>query len=192
MSTPDVNLLALLAYRMGAISIGHMALRHQMSWDVAPSMEVYFNGKLVIDGRATGFTNPAIESAIIHCRAILEFLGLKSSKASSTGIAERSRRTNQDDCGVENFAGLSMLTKTKALAAYPGEQLEAEAALALIFHSANKGLAHTTASFERHSGEARLLAIAFRGVPTLLVNGFYLPLNIAPPNHELTSRPRAE
>jgi len=163
-----------------------------MSWDIAPSMEVYFNGKLVIDGRATGFTNPAIESAIIHCRAILEFLGLKASKTSSTGIAERSRRTEPDDWGVEKFAGLSMLTKTKALAAYPGDQQEAEAALALIFHSANKGLAHNAASFERHSGEARLLEIAFRGVPTLLVNGFYSPLGITPPNYELTPRPRTK
>ena len=92
--------------------------------------------------------------------------------------------------GVEQFAGLSMLTKDKALAAYPGEQSEAEAALALIFHSANKGLAHTTASFKLHSGDARLLEIAFRGVPTLLVNGFYVPLEITPPSYELSSRPR--
>ena len=175
MSTPDAELLAVLEYRMEAISIGYLALRHHMSWDEAPSMEIFINGKQVIEGKATGFTNAAIESAIIHCRAILEFLGLQSSKASTTEIAERSARTKADDCGVEKFTGLSMLTKAKALSAYPGESSEAEAALALIFHSANKGLAHTTASFRRHSGDARLLEIAFRGVPTLLINGFYAP-----------------
>jgi hypothetical protein len=191
LSTPDTAILALLAYRMEAISIGHLALRHHMSWDEAPTMEVYFNGKQVIEGKATGFTNAAIESAIIHCRAILEFLGFQSTKASATEIAERSTRTRVDDMGVEHFTGLSMLTKAKALAAYPGEQHEAEAALALIFYSANKGLAHTTASFKLHSGDARLLEIAFRGVPTLLVNGFYVPLGITPPSYELASRPRA-
>lgn len=189
MSTPDAELLALLAYRMEAISIGHLALRHHMSWDMAPSMEIYFNGKQVIEGKATGFTNAAIESSIIHCRATLEFLGFRSSKTSPTEIAELSKRSKDDDWGVEKFSGLSMLTKTEALAAYPGEQPEAEAALAHIFHSANKGLAHTTASFERHSGDARLLEIAFRGVPILLINGFYTPLGITPPSYELTSRP---
>lgn len=190
MSTPDATLLALLAYRMEAISIGHLALRHHMSWDEAPTMEVYFNGKPVIEGKATGFTNAAIESAIIHCRSTLEFLGFQSVKGSSVEIAERSARTRADDMGVEHFAGLSTLTKAKALAAYPGDKAEAEAALALIFHSANKGLAHTTASFKPHSGDARLLEIAFRGVPTLLVNGFYVPLGITPPSYELSSRPR--
>jgi hypothetical protein len=190
MNTPDAAVLALLNYRLEAISIGHLALRHHMSWNEAPSMEVFFNGTQVIEGKATGFTNAAIESAIIHCRAILEFLGIKASKASAVEITERTARTNADDMGVEQFAGLSMLTKAKALAAYPGEQPEAEAALALIFYSANKGLAHTTASFKLHGGDARLLEIAFRGIPTLLVNGFYVPLGINPPSYELASRPK--
>lgn len=189
MNTPDSAILALLAYRLEAISIGQFALRHQITWDEAPTMEVYFNGKQVIEGKATGFTNGAIESAIIHCRAILEFLGFKADKGSSTRIAERSRRTITDDVGVECFAGLSMLKKAKALAAYPGEKAEAEAALALIFHSANKGLAHTTVSFIPHSSDARLLVIAFRGIPKLLINGFYVPLGIDPPSYELPSRP---
>ena len=80
-------------------------------------MEVYFNGKQVIEGKATGFTNAAIESAIIHCRAILEFLGLQSSKASATEVAEQSVRARADDLGVEQFAGLSMISKAKAVAA---------------------------------------------------------------------------
>ena len=153
-------------------------------------MEIYFNGKRVIEGKATGYTSAAIESSIIHCRAILEFLGFRSSKTSPKEIAELSDRSKKDDWGVEEFSGLSMLTKTKALAVYPGEQSEADAALAHIFHSANKGLAHTTASFERHSGDARLLEIAFRGVPTLLINSFYIPLEITTPSYELTARPR--
>ena len=37
-------------------------------------MKIYFGEMQVIEGKATGFTNGAIESAIIHCRALLEFL----------------------------------------------------------------------------------------------------------------------
>jgi hypothetical protein len=188
MSTPDAELLAMLAYRMEAISIGCLALDHHITWDEAPSMEVYFNGKKVIEGKATGFTNAAIEAAIIHCRAILEFLGLQSSKNQLTEIAELSKRTRPDDYGVEQFIGLSKLTKAKALTYYPGAHPEAEAALAFIFHLANKGLAHATSSLSSHSGDASLLKIAFKGVPILLINGFYTPLGIIPPIYELTSR----
>nr|WP_315431486.1 hypothetical protein [uncultured Albidiferax sp.] len=190
MSASDPELLALLSYRMEAIAIGHLALRHHMAWDVAPSMEIFFNGKQVIEGKATGFTNAAIESAVIHCRAVLEFLGLQASRTSTTEIAERSKRSKTDDWGVEQIADLSMLTKAKAISAYPGSNQDAEAALALVFHLANKGLAHTTTTFQRHSGDARLLDIAFRGVPVLLINALYDPLGLVPPSYELTSRPR--
>jgi hypothetical protein len=189
MNNPDPELLALLAYRLEAISVGSLALRHHMSWDEAPSMEIFFNGRQVIEGNANGFTNAAIESAIIHCRAILEFLGLQAVKASRTEISEMSVRTRTDDWGVEKILDLTMLSRVDALSAYPGQAAEAEAALALIFHLANKGLAHTTAFFKRHTGDPVLLEIAFRVVPTLLVNAFYVPLGIIPPTYELNSRP---
>jgi hypothetical protein len=186
----DAELLSLLAYRMEAIAIGHLALRHHMSWEDVPSMTVFFNGQQVIEGKATGFTNAAIESAIIHCRAILEFLGLQAAKASIAEIAERSMRNKADDWGVEKILGLKMLSKAEVLAAYSGPPKEAEAALALVFHLANKGLAHAAASFRLHSGDTRLLEIAFRGVPNLLINGFYAPLGVNLPNYELASRLR--
>ena len=191
MKTPGVEVLSLLAYRMEAIAIGHMALQHHMSWDKAPSMVVYFGGKQVIEGQATGFTNAAIEAAIIHCRAVLEFLGLQADKASNSQISGRTQRNKADDIGVEQFSGLSMLTREKAISAYPGPTMDAEAALALIFNLANKGLAHTTESFNRHGADGRLLEIAFRGVPILLVNGLYVPLGIEPPAYELKWRRRA-
>lgn len=190
MNTPGSDVLALLGYRMGAIAIGRLALRHHMSWDEAPSMEVFFDGKQVIEGKATGFTNAAIEAAIIHCRAMLEFLGLQADKTSRVQISERTRRPNADDIGVEQFSGLAKLTRLKAISAYPGPKDEAEAALALIFFLANKGLAHTTHSFKLPDRDERLLEIAFRGVPILLVNGFYRPLALEPPEYEPTWRLR--
>jgi hypothetical protein len=111
MNIPDSELLEMLAYRMNAISIGRLALCHQMSWDYTPHMEIFFDGKHVIEGKATGFTNAAIESAVIHCRAILEFLGLQAAKNSATQISEKLARNKSDDWGVERIPGLTMLTK---------------------------------------------------------------------------------
>jgi hypothetical protein len=187
MTAPDSKVLASLAYRMEAIAIGRLALRHHVSWEEVPSMEIFFDGRQVVDGKATGFTNAAIEAAVIHCRAILEFLGLQGTNSSSPGISNRPNRRN-GDLGVEQFSALSMLTREQAVAAYSGPETEAEAALCLIFQSANKGLAHMTSAFTPHSAEARHLEIAFRRVPVLLIIGFYAPLGIQPPNSELTFR----
>ena len=62
--------------------------------------------------------------------------------------------------------------------------------MALIFYSANKGLAHMSKEFDRSKADAQLLDIAFRGTPVLLVNGFYAPLGISPPDYSVKSRPR--
>lgn len=170
--------------------MGHLALRHAMSWEKVPEMRVCFDDRLVIEGLATGFTNGAIEAAVIHARAILEFLGLKAVKGSHTEITEREARRSHDDLGVEQFSGASKLTREAALFAYPGPSAEAESALATVFYAANKGLAHATASFDRDSSQSHLLEIALRGVPVLLFNAFYRPLGLAQPSYELPFRLR--
>lgn len=174
---------------MNAVSIGHLALRHEMSWSEVPSIAIYFDGKQVIEGKATGFTNGAIESAIIHCRALLEFLGLRAKDAAQ--LSERGPLTKNDDVGIEHFPGLARVSIAKAVSAYPGPACEAEAALSYVIHVANKGLAHTTERFQPHEAGNRFLEIAFRGVPALMVNNFYIPQGMEPPKYELESRPRA-
>ena len=180
--------LRLLAYRMNAVSIGHLALRHTMSWSEIPSIAIHFDGKQVIEGKATGFTNGAIESAIIHCRALLEFLGLRA--RAELQLSERPPLTRDDDVGIEHFPGLAQVSVAKAVSAYPGPANEAEAALSYVIHVANKGLAHTTKLFEPHDKGDHYLKIAFRGVPILMVNNFYIPLEMEPPKYELESRVR--
>ena len=189
MNQPNPEVVALIEYRLGAIAIGRLALRYTMSWDSVPSIKVCFDGEQVIDGKATAFTNSAIEAAIVHCRALLEFLGLGGS--TQTELFERATRAKSDDIGVEQFNGLSKLTVQRALQRYPGPKAEAEAALAYVIYLANKGLAHTTSSFTTHDSGSRLLEIAFRGVPALMVNNFYVPLGISPPDYEPKGRNRA-
>ncbi len=150
MTTPDPQLLAMLEYRLGTIELGELALRHSMLWETAPPLEVFFDKKLVFEGSANAFTNSAIEAAVIHSRAILEFLGFKA--CSTTEKIVQITHRKKDDYAVEQFGSLEMLSKERAKKAYLGPEEDAEKALALIFHSANKGLAHGTSAFERPRG----------------------------------------
>lgn len=185
---PSPEVLSLLEYRLRAVAIGHLALRYAIAWDEVPSIEILFDGKQVIKGKATAFTNGAIESAIVHCRALLEFLGLRGK--SKTELSEMLSRSKNDDIGIEHFHGLSKLTVQRAVQAYPGPKDEADAALAYVVYLANKGLAHTTSSFTKHDQGSELLEIAFRELPALVVNNFYVPLGIKPPNYKLQGRKR--
>lgn len=174
---------------MRAIAIGHLALLHSRAWEQPPSIKIFFDDKQVIEGKATAFTNGAIEAAIVHSRALLEFLGLGGSGQSN--LRELSGRSKSDDAGIEYYPGLAKLSVHAAVLAYPGPPAEAEAALAYVIYLANKGLAHTTSSFTKSDQGSALLDIAFRGVPTLVVNSFYIPLQIQPPAYELQGRKRA-
>jgi hypothetical protein len=189
MSTPSEEVLSLLAYRLHAVSIAHFALRHALAWDQTPSIKILFDGQQIVEGKATAFTNGAIEAGIVHSRALLEFLGL--SGKSQTELREVTARSRTDDIAIEQFAGLSKLSIQKAIQSYPGPSEEAESALAYVVYLANKGLAHTTSSFTKHDQGAVLLEVAFRGVPALVCNNFYIPLKIDPPRYELQGQKRA-
>jgi hypothetical protein len=183
------ELLALLEYRLRALAIGHLALRYAMAWESTPSLKVYFDELQVMEGRATGFTNAAIEAAIVHSRALLEFLGLGEGK-SRAKLRELTDGRRQDDHGIEFIPGLRRLSIADALATYPGPENEAEAALWYVIYLANKGLAHTSRSFTKHDEGSRLLEIAFRGIPVLIANNVYIRLGIEPPAYQVQGRKR--
>ncbi len=186
-SAPDEKLLAAVAHRMEAIPIGHLALLHHISWSEPASIDIYFNGQQVVGGNTMGVTNAAMQAATVHCRALLEFLGWQATGPSIAEISNRPKRLPDDGC-AQQFAGLSMVTREKALAANAGPAAEAGAALSLIFRPASKGLAHLTNSFIRCGGEVVLLEVACRGVPILLIDRFYTPIGIEPSTYELTAR----
>lgn len=187
---PSVQLEAFLEYRMGAIALGHLALSYSMGWEEPPKMAVFFDEKQVMEGKATGFTNAAIEAAIVHCRALLEFVGLIAGTTSTT-LRENSKPRREDDHSIESFDGLRRITIAEAVAYYPGPAAEAEAALAYVLYLANKGLAHTTSSFIKHDAGTTLLEIAFRGTPELICNRFYIARGVTPPDYKLQGRVHA-
>lgn len=185
MNIPTPFVLDFVAYRMHAVAIGHLALQYATGWESPPPIKVFFGERQVIEGRATAFTNGAIEAAIVHSRALLEFMGLKCASPSMLAVRAGARK---DDVVIES-TGLRKMSIEGAVRMYAGPAAEAESALAHVIFLANKGLAHTTSAFDRDTGEARLLEIAFRGVPKLVVEHFYKPLGLEEPSYEIKSRP---
>ncbi len=176
---------------MHSIAIGHLAILYTLEWSDVPPIKVFFGDKQVIEGLATAFTNPAIESALIHCRALLTFLGLSAKDAKTLQQRSGSRK---DDIVIERFTGpdgvLHKVDPKVALQAYQGSAIEAEKALAYVLHTTNKALAHSTDGFSKSNEASKLLEIAFHGVPTLMVNNFYNKMGLKSPDYELNSRPR--
>jgi hypothetical protein len=79
-----------IPYRMKAVAAFNLATRFVAHWNHQPKpLEIYFDGKLSIRGLSTAFTNPTIEAGIIHCRALLEFLGLRCDKKNPARLASK-------------------------------------------------------------------------------------------------------
>jgi hypothetical protein len=188
----DRLLNELLPYRMQAVETLNLALNLNTRWGAAP-MTLYAGDKLVVEGTLHGFTNPCIEAGMMHCRALLEFLGLCDKDGR---LGNKKRRST--DIGIEDFntssgAPLKKVTPVDAAARYPdGPRGEAENALLAVFRVTNKGLAHVTEDLNASPEHTRLIEIASRGIPVLVVGCFYKPMGLPAPNYKLTHRPRAE
>lgn len=180
-----------IPYRMHAISIFEYALKLRERWPDTPSMTMNVDGKQIMEGNLNAFTNPAIEAGLMHCRALLEFLGLCEKKGV---LSNTDRRKGKGDVGIENFSTangpLPMVTPDAALSKYTGERVEAERAFLSIIHVANKGLAHTTTGLIDDPEHGKLFRIAIRGIPSLVISYVYTPLGIPAPDYKITSRAR--
>lgn len=192
--TRDEVLSRLIPQRLDAIATLNLALRLRSSWDAPRRMKIYFDDQLQITGNSNAFTNPVIEAGLVHCRALLEFLGLRVSRTDPTKLALRGPKSQSDDWVIEDFANssgpLPLVTPQQAVSKYKGDPVEAELALASVLHTVNKGFAHITAGLVASATDIRTLEIASRGVPALVVSYLYTPLGLAAPEPSITSRPR--
>ncbi len=194
MLTQDEYVVHVIPYRMKAVAVFNLATQFLNHWERKPkSLEIYFDGKLSIRGLSTAFTNPTIEAGIIHCRALLEFLGLRCDKKNPARLTERHGKQS-DDYVIEDFSGpngpLPKITVAQAVAPYSGPKDQAERALAAVIHTANKGLAHMTSGHVVDLGDLELFEIASRGVPTLVANYFYVARGLTPPDWQLAKAER--
>ncbi|UJM93785.1 MULTISPECIES: hypothetical protein [Rhodanobacter] len=189
----DYILNRLVPYSLGAVSALALALKYRMAWDAPRRMEIYFDGKLSIEGNSNAFINPAIEAGLIHCRALLEFLGLCVQGSHLQNVKLPRRR--QDDVGIESFSNssgpLGLVTPTVAISHYSGPALQAESALLAVFHAANKGFAHFTDGFDASLVDGDAMEVASRGVPSLVISHLYTPLGLPAPDFEIKGRPRS-
>jgi hypothetical protein len=171
----------LIPYRLDAVAALRDALRLVGSWDEPKTMEISFGGRPTIQGSSTAYTNPVIEAGLMHCRALLEFLGLR---LRANKIVCCGKRVD-GDVGIEDFRDtngrqLSRLAPCLAFSHYGGDTSDAEQALVAVFHAANKGLAHITSQLS--PPDVRLLEIASRGVPALVISHLYTPMGLPPPD----------
>jgi hypothetical protein len=186
--SPEEYIRTIIPYRMKAVATFNLALQFVMRWKTPAKLEIYFNDKLAIRGLSTAFTNPAIEAGIMHCRALLEFIGLKVDPKNPDKLTAR-RGSRGDDLVIESFTGpdgpLQTVSPTIAVGSYAGPPAEAEKALAAVIRAANKGVAHTTVGHLADGDNFNHFEIASRGVPKLLISHFYTPLGLPPPDYEL-------
>jgi hypothetical protein len=180
----------LLPYRMQAVSTLNLAVRFRMKWVEPPPISIYIDGKLAVEGNLNAFTNPAIEAGLVHCRALLEFLGL----CLSSGRLSTLKKRRGGDIGIEHFRNangpLQKITPDDALNRYAGAKAEAENALIAVFQITHKGLAHITEDLIDNPEHGTLIEIASRGVPSLVISHLYTPLGLPAPNYKLAGRLR--
>jgi len=188
MLTTENYLKEVIPCRMKAIDILRIALGYHASFESPKKLELYLDGMQSVQGLSTAWTNPAIESGIMHCRACLEFLGLKADPKNPDSLKCRSSKLS-DDMGIEDF-DLPLIKVEEALNPYAGPKEEAEKALATVIITANKGIAHTTLFRMVDAEDLRLLEIAARGVPTLMANHLYIPLGLSIPDYKIAGNIR--
>jgi hypothetical protein len=156
-------------------------------------MQVYFDGQLSIEGTSAALFNPVIEAGLVHCRALLEFVGLKADPSNPLQLVSR-RSKRIDDHGIEDFDGASgplpAVTPDIAIRRYPGDPVEAESALAFVLSGTNKALAHITRGAPLPDDRLRLIEIASRGVHAIVVSHLYTPLGLSAPQLHLSGRQR--
>lgn len=189
MSAPSKaeHLSHVIPYRMKALDIFRVALRCVLTWESPKRLEMLFDGELFAGGQSTSWTNPVIESGIIHSRACLDFLGLKEDAKHPRRLVQRKGKSKDGDVIIEDF-GLSKLSVEEAVSYYPGTSAEAELALASVVHAANKGVAHMTVEQIMGRDDPRLFEIAARGIPALLISRLYTPLGLPAPDYKILKR----
>ena len=75
-----------IPHRLDALAMFTLMYRLRMEWEEAKPMQVFVAGRLEFDGNTNALTNPVFEAGLLHCRALLEFLGLKFLDSGIVGV----------------------------------------------------------------------------------------------------------
>lgn len=169
-----------IPYRLQSIDSMMWAYNIHDQLSLPRRMEVFVDGKKILQGNVNALLNPMVEVGFIHARSLLEFLGLNAEKGKLVGAKNR----RQDDIAIEHFdvngVALEKVNPATALQTYNGPKADAERSLVSIFELANKGLAHLSNAFPAQYTSVEL-DIAHRGIRTLLHNNLYAKLGMQIP-----------
>jgi hypothetical protein len=174
MNSFDQVLKVDIPYRMYAVHSLPMSLRIISRYNTDEIMDIVVSKVLVAVGNLNNFTNPTIESGVIHGRALLEFLGL----GESSGKLVKRKEGRSSDIRIEKF-DLPQVTPQEAVELckekYPSIN---ESAFVTLIQLANKGIAHTTSSLVIPKDQASQLATAAECIIFLVQNCVYSKLGL--------------
>nr|WP_295078186.1 hypothetical protein [uncultured Roseateles sp.] len=173
----------LLPHRLNAVAIMVLMLEFHLKWEEPKPMQILVDGRAQFTGLTTMFTNPIIESGALHCRALLEFLGLKA--AAGKLVQMKASERHADDAGIEFLWGpcgqLKMLTPEVAGCIYASDPAAGKAALCAIILAAHKGMAHSSRTYFDAPIQAFEALLAGKLVQGLIEQHVYAPLGRARP-----------
>lgn len=190
--TFDEDLQRLISHRLDSLSILVLMLEFRLTWAEPKPMRIFVEDKLQFEGLTSLLLNPVVEAGILHIRALLEFLGLKSKSGMLVTVTPKERRA--DDAAIELlFDGANLLqavTPEQACAEHPSEPALAEISLAAAIGAANKGMAHFSANYLQNTVEAEQLLLAARITQQLVERYVYKPLGRKRPPVPIEARAR--
>ena len=146
--------------------------------------ELWIGKMLNLDEDRPLWFNPVIESGLIYCRVLLEFLGVTREQATNTLKTTDCKRTkpkrSADDICITDFFDLQKISVEQAVSGFSyASPDEVANALCHVIETANKTVAHLTAEPEL-PGTFPSLRLACRVVIDLVWRHLYAPLKEHP------------
>lgn len=171
-----------IPYRLQALETMLWAYDKSHDYDRQREMQVFVEGRILLQGNTAAILNPMIEVGFIQARSLMEFMGLRVKKGHLASMGSR----RPDDIGIEHFRDthgvpLAKVSPQTVFATYNGEPAAAERALVAMFDLANKGMAHLS-GWNWGSYTDRELRDACEGIRTLIQNNLYTPLGMPMPD----------
>jgi hypothetical protein len=165
-----------IPYRLQSLRICHIACE-QLMLTPHPEfhLELRISEALVLDDSNLLLTNPILESGLLYCRVLLEFLGIHRDRRTGQ-LVQTQQATASDDVSITDF-GLPKMTVCQAVTgtSYAASS-EIDTALRCVLENANKVVAHLT-SGPTLPATYPFLKLACRVVIDLVQHHLYDPLD---------------
>jgi hypothetical protein len=135
-------------------------------------------------GPALPLLHCCVDTAIVMCRSLLNFLGVKLAKPEALhplGLFDKKEPKEPTDLWIENIDGLTAITLSTAVAACSREsEARTLEALARTLRMANKGIAHMTEEPARSIGTLEAVKLSCEVVAEMVNRYLYEALGKPP------------